>query len=581
MIPFGLIFVVAGLGVGVFYFKQLGDWWLARRWVETPCVIQQVTLSELTDDDDGGTTYQAEASYSYEYGGRTYAGTKVALGGGSDNLGSFQRDAADELSQHKEQGRPFRCYVDPENPADAVLYRELRWPLLLLLSVFPLAFPLAGGLLSVGAVVALLDGRREARNRQTYAQEPWRWKAAWGRDWIPPSNTLHLWMVVAAALWMGVVVLPLTYAVIVSGELRFSNPASVLALLPFAIWLLVLRGAVGAVSQLVGGRLFVYVEPRPVRPGGNFEAELALPRTTSIRGEASLRIVCERQITTSSGDGTTTSKETLWSKDVAAPLSEAIREARGSRLPVKIPIPAGLPAPTLESAAEGWQQSTQHVWRLEARLPAMQQPATFDLPVFQTEAGLAGPVDGAAAEGEAIIPARSPVELDADELTLHLERCHITATFADEKPVRLVCSPRRFSGMRTGVLIFNLIWTGAFIAMLLARDIPFIFPLAWGVSSALIWWWLGTTLPTREVRLDPAGIDLEWRLAGHGGRRRLEKRDLVGFSWDSNMTSGTTRYYQVLAETTFGKKVMLVDGLTQSLVAEYLGKAFERWRKAT
>lgn len=60
MFFFGLPFVLAGLGVGIFYWGMLADWYRAQTWVQVPCVLER---SELRD-------------HMEKRGGQTPAGTR-------------------------------------------------------------------------------------------------------------------------------------------------------------------------------------------------------------------------------------------------------------------------------------------------------------------------------------------------------------------------------------------------------------------------------------------------------------------------------------------------------------------------
>jgi hypothetical protein len=46
------------------------------------------------------------------------------------------------------------------------------------------------------------------------------------------------------------------------------------------------------------------------------------------------------------------------------------------------------------------------------------------------------------------------------------------------------------------------------------------------------------------------------------------------------MRSGNTHLYRVRAETTFGKKITLVDGITEEATAEKLIERLTQWKKA-
>ncbi|MEY3896724.1 MAG: hypothetical protein RLZZ214_2244, partial [Verrucomicrobiota bacterium] len=121
---FGLPFLAAGLFLSGLYFRGYAKWWAARSWEEVPCWIESVELKRNSGGDSD--TYKALATYQYEYQGRVHHGDRVSLGGGSDNIGNFQRQAHRELSRYakgkpsgaerdprRDKRQPFRCYVNP------------------------------------------------------------------------------------------------------------------------------------------------------------------------------------------------------------------------------------------------------------------------------------------------------------------------------------------------------------------------------------------------------------------------------------------------------------------------------------
>lgn len=188
LLLFGMVFVLAGLAVGYFaYFPAVLGWWEARSWQEVPCWIEQVGMRESHDSDDGSTTYAVEARYRYVFAGRTYHGDRVSLVGGSDNLGDFHQRVHDELRGYEGKEKPFRCLVNPQKPEESLLYAELRWGLLLLLALFPLLFPLVGGLVGIGGMVSARKAARVAELRARHPEEPWKWKGEWAGEGIRPA----------------------------------------------------------------------------------------------------------------------------------------------------------------------------------------------------------------------------------------------------------------------------------------------------------------------------------------------------------------------------------------------------------
>ena len=156
---FSLPFACVGVGMAVMLAWTLTDYLAMRAWEEVPAVIVEAKLE--ASRGDGSTTYRAAAEYVYTYNGRQYAGSRVSLHRGSDNIGSFQQDAHRELSEHKRSREPFRCYVDSEDPKESILYRRLRWEMVGFYTLFVLVFGGVGFGLLIGSLIGLRKKRTE------------------------------------------------------------------------------------------------------------------------------------------------------------------------------------------------------------------------------------------------------------------------------------------------------------------------------------------------------------------------------------------------------------------------------------
>ncbi|TDU64131.1 uncharacterized protein DUF3592 [Prosthecobacter fusiformis] len=584
LIPFGLIFLLAGLGVGYFYYDLLSRWYSARHWVQVPCIIESSALRDHMETRPASTTEhdtlmnEAMATYAYEYEGRPYQGTEVALSGGADNFGDYQQRVSQILDDHRTSGTPYRCFVNPDDPTQAVIFRDARWTLLLFISIFPLLFPLVGGITATMGLLGRSENKRVRGYQTKYPDQPWRWKSAWGPEWMPPKNAGRTWIWVTIATWMSILWLPMLYALVVDGDISLSSPISLLPFLTLVPILFVSRAALRRILEKRYGQILLHVEPRPITPGSTLNAWLAIPQNLPLGQHEHMQaqIRCIREVTTRSGKNTTVNREVLWSDHQSLPLAEATREARGSRLPVTFTLPAGLPAMPVALADVGWHDASQHLWELELTAPRLTRPMVYDLPVFQTDtASSSTPVTSTATSS----PTTHPLDLDADELTLHLARHHITAVFDSRQlPVSFDLSPRRYATVRLFLICFTSFWSLAFL-ILLNTDAPGLFPLIWGVTSAMLWALIVMQLRRQRLQFSDTGVDITWSLGPWSGRRSYEKRHLVQFQHRINMTSGATAYHVVSAETIFGKKVTLIDGIPSSLVVENLCRLLEAWRK--
>src|SRR5262245_29631373 len=183
---FALPFAAFGVGAFVWGALTLLHWHAARGWVEVPAQLISVELEEHVDEDS--TTYQATATYSYAYAGQEYTSNRVAIDTGSDNIGDFQQRLYSGLRAAHERGAPITAYVDPEEPANAVLNRELRAGLLAMKMMFAFVFGGVGFGLPFGARIGGKKLAAENALRDQFPDEPWRWRPEWANGRIAGST---------------------------------------------------------------------------------------------------------------------------------------------------------------------------------------------------------------------------------------------------------------------------------------------------------------------------------------------------------------------------------------------------------
>lgn len=573
MLLFGLPFLLGGLAVGLFlYFPAMHDWWSARGWKEVPCWIENAEM-KTSRGSKGGTTHKVEASYRYQYAGRTYHSEEVSFYGGSDNIGDFQQRTHAQIRAFAGKEQPFRCYVNPAQPEQAVLFRDLRWGLLLLMSVFPLIFPLVGGFVSFGLGA---ESRQTARDRKLQALhpgEPRRWRAEWSGETIQAAkHGLSAFLVVAG--WIMLIQGPLALAIIVSGELMRA-PLSALALLPCLLTWIPLSGAWQRLqTRRALGQPKLWLKQTPIRPGHMLEGELRLDRVLSLREAIQARLLCQRKITRRSGKNTSTVMELVWEHTQTLAAGEARRDMNGVALPLRVEIPRGLPCAVITDAAADTASNTQHEWSLELTPSNGGKPATLPLPVFVTaeEAKLAE------AEPAHLAEVTTP---STAQLVERLKFRGVQAAFdAQGIPTLIDSPPGQSRGAAIFLIFFGAVWFAIFI-VLVKQAAPWPFRLIWGLSSpCILGMGLWTLLYHRRVVITPDELRIITSLASlYSWQETYAPRHLIGFKHDTNLQSGNQSYYRVRAETTFGKQRTLVGGISESIIAEELGKRLEEWRK--
>ncbi|KQO19210.1 ankyrin repeat domain-containing protein [Acidovorax sp. Leaf78] len=172
---FSAIFAVAfGLGGYFFGLKPLAQtlWtaWQVGQWQQVPA---QVISAELKrhPGSKGGTTYEVQARYRYEFNGARHEGTRVGLDAqsGSDNIGDWHQQWHGRLQQAQARDQPITVRVNPDNPAHSLIDSSIRWRLQIFRLPFALIFT-AVGVVAACVFVLLLIGRGESMGLAQPAQ---------------------------------------------------------------------------------------------------------------------------------------------------------------------------------------------------------------------------------------------------------------------------------------------------------------------------------------------------------------------------------------------------------------------------
>jgi Protein of unknown function (DUF3592) len=149
---FAAAFGMGGLMAGVFPLihtaKQV---WAVQSWQVAQSTIKSVELDRRRGNR-GGATFIVKANYSYVFAGREFSGTRVGLSDStsSDNIGDWHQTWFNRLSEAKKTERSVAVWINPENPQQAVLDPNVRWPLVMFQLPFALLFT------SVGLVAAFV-----------------------------------------------------------------------------------------------------------------------------------------------------------------------------------------------------------------------------------------------------------------------------------------------------------------------------------------------------------------------------------------------------------------------------------------
>ena len=282
MIGFFGIFFLFGVGflIPVFIWPTL-EVVEARAWQPVACEILSSEVESHTGDDS--VTYSIETLYRYEIDGREHLSSRYQFMGGSSSGYEAKAAAVAEIPA----GARLTCYVNPEDPFDAVIERGFTGDYLF--GLIPLLFALVGLGGMIFAVAAMRSMKKDA------AKPSWPEKSyvrLSDSASTPPPGPIKLEprmgpfgkLGCAASLalfWNGIVSV-FVWVLISEWRTGARDWFLVLFLIPFVlIGLLLLAGIPYGLLALVNPRPRLRLSPGIVRAGQPFEIDW------SFRGAAS------------------------------------------------------------------------------------------------------------------------------------------------------------------------------------------------------------------------------------------------------------------------------------------------------
>jgi hypothetical protein len=124
----GLFAVAGAAGLYWGFVKPKWDIQESQSWVETPCTVLESEVTEGYSDAHGRMSgpgsydYSLKVAYRYEYGGREYVSRRYGVSEVGDTKEDWRRAVVEALPA----GTTTVCYVNPDNPEEAAISREIH-----------------------------------------------------------------------------------------------------------------------------------------------------------------------------------------------------------------------------------------------------------------------------------------------------------------------------------------------------------------------------------------------------------------------------------------------------------------------
>lgn len=408
-----LLFGLAFAGGGAYLLSQTAgamwqDWHAMRSW--QPAYGKLLSVS--------GADNQTRARYRYDVDGLRFENDRVYVAEFNDNIGSYHDELRSRLERHESTGAPVTVWVNPNDPSQAVIDRDMRWGLFSLISAFCAAFILAGLLVVYAALnggnsrtisqrpplsalrreweekqkdpnfsdtlleyarqrhAELEEGEKDARDRQN-----WRTRKGWETSIIlseAKRGTFVLWFF---ALAWNAISAPVLF--FLPEELDNGNLLALVGVIfPLAGVYLLFLAIRSTLEYRRFGTVAFEMDPHPGAIGGHVGGHILVPHlsydiATNPAAKLTVRLECVYSYMSGSGDDRSRREDIKWAEE-GSPLVE--HAAQGVQLAFRFNVPDNLPE------ADPTQTGAYHFWRVDVKagIPGTDLKRQYNIPVFRT-----------------------------------------------------------------------------------------------------------------------------------------------------------------------------------------------------
>lgn len=539
MIVFALPFAGGG---GVFFvslvYPDIRDWIDTQSWH----VVQGELLSAdmKRNSSSKSTTFQAQATYRYDYQGQLFTGNRVAISSSADNIGSFQEDLANQLVNAHRNRLPLTVYVNPEDPSQAIINRDMRWGLLTLKMVFVVVF---GGV-GFGLIIFAIKKPKAmpiTDNNQSI-NDPSLIKKEWASPVILSGAKTVLYVMWGITLFWNLLSLPAAFQIpaeVSKGEY------GILVILIFnviGIGLLVM-----AIRKTLEWRRFgrtpLTMDPHPGAIGGHVggSVDIKLPYSSEYKFSVTLSNV--RSYVSGSGKNRSRHESVKWQDNMIASNEPS---QNGTQVRFRFDVPDNL-MPSEEHSSDYYKWYVN----LKAELPGVDLERRFEIPVLAT------------GEKSRYIPDDVSSEHREDLLTTSNLPAEVSY---QQGGMELYFPMGRAWKMGLGMLVFGAFFsgTGVFLGFeYLSSKRPETMMAVMGtifflVGSLIEIIGFYTLVNSLWVRLDNSGIKTKRCLFGIAiFQRSVMRSEVADVVTKSGTQSGSTIYYSIFAKTRGGRSIKI------------------------
>ena len=341
-------------------------------WDEANAYI--IDLEQIVSQGEDSTSYGVKGRYRYLYRGIEYHSDRLNFYSGTDNIGDYQQAFYARLDRMRSENTSVPAWVNPDEPEEAVIDKNIRIGLLFFMVVFGAVFSGAGvAVLLISRYVARKSaGQSELANR--FPDEPWRWRKEWEGGSIKSNAGLSYKGLTIFALFWNLISLPVA-AVVILGEESHPIGIQLLILLFPAVGVFLIYLAYQAYQNWRKyGNAALKMHTKAFAIGGKSFGEIKVPGTRPSE-DFILTLTCVEKTRRRRGNKTRTYSKPLWQGDQRVetrPSSDGV-----GKLEYAFVIPKNLPKSNNHSRKRNieWKVAVKGVKRTDLKLE-------FEVPGF-------------------------------------------------------------------------------------------------------------------------------------------------------------------------------------------------------
>jgi len=538
---FSVFLVLGGTLTYFFFLRPMLDVSKARHWPWVPCHIISSRVQSHSGSK-GGTTYSVDIAYRYTVDGKVHTSNRYEFMGGSSS--GYSGKAA--IVARYPPGATSRCFVNPDDPTDAVLERDFTPGMLV--GLFPALFFFIG---LGGLVWTFVGGGRAPKTAGKDGDPPWLRREDWANGHIISSArpaAIGAW--IFAVCW-NLLSLPVL-VILLSEWIKSRNNTLLIGLLFPAIGIGLIVWAIRVTTRwLEFGDSVFEIASVPGVVGGALQGTIRLTQPVRTTDGFSVKLSCVNRVTTGSGKNRSTSERVLWTDD------QHVEAGLGDRVKVAFYIPDDC----RETSSE--DPDNLVLWRLKvtAKNAGVGYASRFEVPVFRV-----AQTPQQIAEAKAVLSHEQASTESYQPAANSRIRVRPTSGGGQE----FYFPPMRNVGSGFGLIVFFAIWSASFWFLVHAKA-PMLFPIVWGFFDLLIF--AGVlhflTGATRVVA-DSSGLTITKRMAGVARTQLIPAADVADIKTRIGTTTGQTAYLNIAVVRRDGGETVAGSAIRDSQEAHWL-----------